>query len=192
MAREHRLVLENDGFHLQGERYSYGDVERLLFHYEQVQKTLNFIASGIDHHVTLGIYVRGRRKPLMIEVGPRILSFHGVSWGQSKSKSLISKYREIAERTWAARAQSYTDALNSRGYFHYDGKKINRNGIVEGDGWTFNLASDRPILRRPFSIWFEQRSDGWLRKTRRMGIATVVDEDIFMSLLDQLYDLRWS
>ena len=127
MPNEKYLILDNDGFFVKDERFSYEDVESIYFDHTQTQKTINFTASGIDHSVVVKLYVKGRTKPLVLEAGPQWFSVHGFSLGKKASDMLISKVDEIRQRTFNQRADRYMKSLRENGYFVYNGKKIYEN-----------------------------------------------------------------
>lgn len=192
MAGDKDFVLDNSGFSVKDLRYNYSEVEKLYYHRVQVQKTMNFVAAGIDHQVTIGIYVRARAKPLIIEAGPKMLSLAGFSFGEKKAESLTAKFSELSQRTFDQRVQKYVESRQQHGYFLYDGKKIHKSGLVEGENWSFNLAIDRPVLKAPFAIFYEKKGAGFLGRAKQYEIQTTHDADVFFALLFNLFRLRWA
>ncbi len=192
MANDKHLILDNDGFFLKEDYFEYSDVIGLDYYYVQTQKRMNFGASGIDHNVSIAIYLCSRSKPLRIETGPQFLTLHGLSLGKNASESVIAKFNEISKQTFQQRLVRYSASLEERGYFDYDGKKFYADGRIEAEKWTANVHLDKPWLKRPFVIYHEKRPSGWFRSANLYAISTVRDPDIFFGLLSHLYGLSWT
>src|SRR4051812_5698700 len=112
MARVDDLVLDNSGFFFKDVHHDYTDVTHLYFHYVQVQKSLNFVSSGIDHQIDAKIYVRQNREPLRMKTGPGFLSLHGGNFGKKTSELLLAKWSELSAKTFLHRLKPYVDALS--------------------------------------------------------------------------------
>jgi hypothetical protein len=192
------LILDNSGFYIKDRHYLFDDVDSIYFHHTLVQKTVNFVASGIDHDVTVKIYLRSQPTPLTINSGAIrgygfYLSYGFGSFGKNSSESLRAKCEEICRRTFEQRCRKYAASLKKNGYFIYDGKKFCENGDLGADNWKINLFRDKPFLKKPFVIWHEKsRQFSLLFGPQRFEIETTMDADVFFYLMDKIYHLRWS
>lgn len=191
MAKDRHLILDNDGFFLKEEHFDYSDVIGLDYYYVQTQKSRNFLASGIDHNVNIGIYLRSRPKPLKIETGSQYFTLHGLSIGKNATESVIAKFNEISKRTFKQRLERYLKSLDEQGYFDYDGKRIYIDGRIVSDKWNANAFTDTPWLKRPFCVYHEKRPCGLFRSAIRYDIITLHNADIFFNLFSHLYRLSW-
>jgi hypothetical protein len=188
--REKHLILDNDYFFAKEQRYPVNAIDSLYFYYVQTQKTVNFTAAGIDHDVTVRIYLAETSAPLEFNsLGHLRLG----NAGKKASESLIAKFDYLCSRTYLRRQSRQLVHLRDDGFFLYDGKRICSNGDVISDRWQFNLRSDRPILRSPFIIFYERKREGGIfRKTERCEIRTRFDSDVFFSILSEMFGLKWS
>ena len=191
MAKEKYLVLDNDGFLVKEERFKYDQVTATEFYYVQTQKRQNFGAAGIDHNVSIAIYVDSQPKPIRVNTGPKFFTLYGFSLGQDSTESVIAKFNEISKRTFARRADKYLGALAEHNYFDYDGKRILKDGDIQSDKWTASFRRDAPWLKRPFSIYYEKKPGGFFRSALKYEINTLRDSDVFFTLLAKLFGLSW-
>jgi hypothetical protein len=186
--RERDLVLGTDCFFVREQRYPIDEIESIFYYYVQTQKYMNFVAAGIDHDVSVGLYMRGDKQPIRVVSRGRF----NIASGKKPSESLRSKFDYLSRSSFDNRAARYMKQLNRDGFFVYDGNKIFRNGDVIAGDWRFNLMSDRPILKSPFLIFYETRASGFLRKRIRYEINIRFDADVFFSILGIFFGLRWS
>ncbi|MEO3472791.1 hypothetical protein AAFN86_13055 [Roseomonas sp. CAU 1739] len=191
MAKQSVLTLDNNGFFYKNDHFSYDEINYLYFYYVQVQKTMNFVASGIDHEIDAKIYIKGRSSPLEIKTGPRFLSFHGFSFGEKSSQSLIAKWNELCRMTFKNRAEKYLQSWHEFGYFNYDEKKFFKNGDISSHSWTFNIYRDGPLLKSPFLLFIEITKGNWLFSAKRREIRTLIDSDVLFSMLASFYKKHW-
>jgi hypothetical protein len=189
-VREKHLIVDNDHFFAKENRYRISDIEKVYFYYVQTQKTVNFTAAGIDHDVTVRLYVAGKSEPITVN---SLGHFRFGIAGKKASESLIAKFNYLCSRTFFDRQTRYLSHLNDDGFFIYDGKRICHNGDVIADQWHFNLQRDRPILKSPFVIFYERkREERFFRKTEKCEINTRFDADAFFSILAKTFGLKWT
>jgi hypothetical protein len=192
MAAERHLILDDTGFSIKGERYVYSVIDGLYFYRVQVQKTVNIFApAGIDHKSDLKIYVQKIAKPLIVRAGVRHVTVMGLNFGKNSSERLAAKYAELSQRSFKQRLDKYAGMLEKYGYFLYDDAKIHADGLVQGSGWSFNLKTDRPIMRVPFAIFHERKGTGFLGGSKRYALDTTIDADVFFTILHKLFGLHW-
>jgi len=188
-VREKHLIIDNDHFFAKEKRYPIRSIEKIYFYYVQTQKRINFAAAGVDHDVTIRLYLSGKPEPITFNSLGHIRFGNA---GKKASESLIAKLNHLCSETFRDRLSKYLMHLHHNGFFVYDGKQICQNGDVIADRWKFNLRNDRPILKSPFAIFYERKKEsGILRKTEKYEIQTRFDSDVFFSILENTFGLKW-
>lgn len=186
--RQKYLIIDNDFFFAKEQRYRIITIDKVYFFYVQTQKTINFVAAGIDYDVIVGLYLIDKPGPLVFR--SRAL-FSGS--GKRSSEALIAKFNYLCSRTYLLRKSRYLAHLVNDGFFTYDGKRIYDNGDVVSERWKFNLRNDRPILRSPFVIFYERKRDGGVfRRAEKCEIQTRFDSDVFFGILADTFQLKWT
>src|SRR5262245_48585368 len=100
VPQERQLTL-NDTRCLLGKRRShYVHVEHSSRCPAVTQKTLNYATAGVDHSITVKLYIKNLRDPLVITAGPQYPTLLGFNFGEEASNSLIDKISEIQKRTF--------------------------------------------------------------------------------------------
>ena len=196
MARTSAIALTDTGFKYDDCHYAYNQVSSLFFYYVVTDVRMNvFLHAGSDHQADLDIYVDGRTKPIKIRTGI-YFTYLTIDRTEKRAKSVIELYHLLARETFRFRLQRYVDMLAKHGYFIYDGKKIFSDGRVSDGKREINLKTDRPILRKPFMVYYEIQKT-FTEKLLHLWdlqdfiIITRHDADAFFCLLDRLFGLRW-
>lgn len=191
MSNEKYLELDNDAFFVKGDRYNYSDITEIEFYYVQTQKKMNLFNSGIDYNVDVKIFINSQAKPLKINAGPKYFTLYGPSFGKESSESLIAKINEISIRSYGQRILKYLNSLEKYGYFYYDNKKFFLNGDIKSEKWEANFNKDKPWLKSPFLIFHEKKPAGLFKSAVRYEVNTLKDQDIYFSLMRELFSMSW-
>ena len=190
---EDHLNVTNTGFRLKDQTYAFADVQHIKFYNLITTVTGNF-SKREQQKVTVEIALRGVATVVKVTAGPT-LAILGRGVGKPDSKQLIEKYEIIRQHSFDARAHDYIASLHTFGYFVYDGKRIHQNGDVDHPAGKFNLISRKSDLRRkPFMVFLEDKR--WVAKVfvlkPPLAFDTRVDADVFVALLNKLFDIRWN
>jgi hypothetical protein len=186
-----------------GNRLTYGhesfeiaDVESLTYFRKATQHRVNFAPAGTDHECTLEIYLRGRPKPISVYYTGAKLSVM-LENTKKKADALTQVYDDLAAATWEQRLAKYVNALQSEGMFRYDDKIIHQDGTVSDGKETQNLL-DTMLIRNPFTVELYQpySKSFWKRQAQKwkgvgIFIVTATDGDCFISILRDVFGIRW-
>lgn len=191
MVSHTHLVLSKNGlFSYKNKEYPVDDILYLEFFHVVTKKHYAFRETGKDHNVNVKIGLKGRATPLSLNSGPRFVSLQWTDLGENSSIALIIKYQDLAKASFDNRVKNYLSQIDEKGFFWYDGKKIEKNGAVIAPKWSFNLKSVDPIYIQPFAIY--RLSPGPFRFfKRKLKISTLRDSDCFSYLMKFLYGLSY-
>ena len=196
MARSSAIALGEKCFTFDGQDYEYERVVSLFFYYVVTEVRMNVVLhAGTEHQADLDIYVDAVRKPIKIRTG-MYLTYLTIDRTQKRAQSVLELYQALAQLTFKTRLRRYVTALETHGFFEYDGKKVYGDGRVSDGKREINLRTSRPLWRKPFMLYYEtEKSLGekllHLWTLQDFIIVTRFDADVFFFLLEQMFALRW-
>ena len=193
MAHEKHLIIDDNGFYLKNEYYQFKDVTKISYYHEEIHKRVNFfVKAGIDHEVTVWIYLLNNSKPLRISSTAIIstVGMPGFNGGGKTSDSLLSKFAILAKNTYEFRVKKYIDYIEKYNYFLYDNKKFYMNGDVEFKNIRANLIHDKTWGKAPFELYYENKTG--LFSKDRISVSTLEDRDIFELLISEIYKRNYN
>ena len=188
------LQIYEDHFLHCGTRYSLEDIEHIAFIATHTTVRRDFVKTGDRDTSVLELHMRNKRKPLVITAG--YVWFFTIRDTKGMTQSLREMYAHISEATYSNRVKPYMAAVETQGYFTYDGTRFYANGDVIQKQKRINVA-DAILYRNPqngFQIIISERNQGSLKSWFRtvvpfMKIYVVTDQDVFHSLLYTMYGI---
>lgn len=167
------LELLADSFLWQGSvEYPYSAVTNLRRYARRT--SVNLIP--VSHSVQIGITIGGS---LELQVGNSGLPFTG--------GKVEKAFQALANSTFQYRALGYLEQLDEQGYFEYGGAAFDRDGDVRCSKLTANMKT-AGFLWEPFELLIKPAGAGLFGK--KLTISTLVDPDVFVYLIHQLYRIR--
>jgi len=189
------IKLGQTGFYLEGVHYPFDNVESLRYYDARVERALPFPAEAEEEEIKLDIYLLGFERPISIET-ESVLGLIKMFCAGGPVLRLAGLYKEIARHTYPIRRHRYFEEFEKQGYIYYGGKQIFKTGVVSDGERTIDLFTDRPLVKSEFSLSYRAPTPGggikgWLSRQRKFVIKTEVDSDVFFSILEQYFHLRW-
>jgi hypothetical protein len=145
------------------------------------------------HHPHLEFFIDN--SPASVKVGRKILASFGMS--QESARKVVVIYQELARRTFSERLARYADQIEHAGGFAYDGKRFMKDGnVLSSRGTPIVNLRDQRLVRFPDRIEC-RASEGVMSYVARFvpmpgqTVYTRFDRDVFYTLLDTLYGIRW-
>jgi len=193
------IKLTETGFCLDEIHYPFEEVDSLRFYHLETRKfrEVPFYSQyvGTDYNAELDIYLIGCERPISIETAP-VGHFVGINQTERETAPVVELYREIARHTYQSRLRRYLEAFERNGYFSYGDKQIFADGIISDGKRTINLLTDRPLLKSAFRVSHpaakpSSRIKAWFSPTRDFVISTQFDSDVFFTILEQYFNLKW-
>ena len=145
------------------------------------------------HHPRLEFYVENN--PTSVKIGRKLLQSVGMA--EESARSVVSVYEELSRCTFCGRLARYDKQIEETGGFTYDGKRLMKDGsVLSLAGKPIMNLREKKLFRFPDRIECDPR-DGAMSRVARFvpmigqTIHTRFDRDVFLSLLDGLYGIRW-
>lgn len=166
------LQLGSNSFQYNREQFLYEDVIHLVRYAKRT--SVNYVPVWRELRVEL--FLRGRDEPLRLA--------HYAS-----SLSRTGKLPEVCDflqrRTFAPRLAGYVTQLEEYGSFDYDGVQFFPSGVAYHGRRRLRL-DDCVVSYEPFEMQFRRKDE---RFGSRLVLDTTVDEDVFFTLLHELYGI---
>lgn len=193
------LSLHDGGFQHGSVFHSYDEIAHLYFLAERTDVRMNFLK--VDETNAARLEVELKDGAVLTEFVEEKMFLIGLSQNkETEIKNVFELYALLSERTFLSRLQAYEREIQERGYFTYlaakGAKFFPGRGLVLSDG-SEHLFSDYTISRLPFLLIFNRKfgdslgakmRSKWL--SRPIEIQTLVDQDIFLALLEKYYGLH--
>jgi hypothetical protein len=189
-----QFALGVDGFRHRGIQYRFNDVVETRAVRQRFELKIVGVGSEFTHSISIVFVMRS---------GEHVQVTEGQTWFYSpkleRVKQIHGIFEIVSEKSFGTRLDKYLRQVESRGYFEYS-------------GWTFHPA-DRKIVntesKRAYaidSVTFSREygfiairdtGAGVIAAMRRslkkpIGINTLRDADVFFTLLDRFFRLRWN
>ncbi len=170
-----KLELLPDNIKYEGHHYPYEDIVHLGRYAQRF--SINFLPMG--DYVRIKIYLNSKSKPITI----------ANSFGLIGTTGTIKKaYEILVEKTFQNRIGSYLKDVKDKGYFVYGKAKFYQSGNIVIGKKEFNIKETKLWLE-PFKLVLKPNT-GILTKKKR--ISTDLDQDVFLTLLKEIYGITFS
>lgn len=194
------FAVTDEGFSYNGRSYTFSEVAETRS-YRVIHQTRYIPMGETASHNPAFSFVLIMRDGEKVQVTEQstLLS----SSKQDRVELLQESFDLICQQTFQQRARRYVDQIESNGYFNYGlwrFSPVNRKIIDTSSGRAFNV-SDMQFLRGYGFIELVPRNESFMAKTlrksrqelsgKRYGINTLVDSDVFFSLLGHYFQLKW-
>lgn len=142
-------------------RCNFLDIEHIGWYW--LSQTINIINT---QDVRLSLYIRGRKKPIIIKKQTMYVT-----------PKIVTAYNYIAKKTFQNRLSFYTNQLEQAGGFTYDNCNIYSDGRVVSNGKTFSLSK---ADTEAFVISIKQGG----MFSPKVKIDLNLDRDVILTLID--------
>ena len=187
--------LVDGGFSYRGNAYKFDDVILTKMLRIVTEQKVQFVGSAYEHSVSIIIGINSGEM-LQVTEQPTWLSDSKLS-----SVEYVERlFTVICEKSWENRLEKYVTNIRKCGYFEYSGWSFYTSQQKIQDlesNKCYDLHSVKLLTSYGF-IEVKELGDGIVAKLikglvgRKVGIGTLVDTDVFFSLLKHYFDIGLS
>lgn len=187
--------VNNLGFKYRDKYYKFDDVigVKILRHVLEHK----VILVGSEFHYSISIMI-------LVKSGDHIQVTEQPTWLSNSKISSVehieNQFSIIAQKSWNNRISKYTEQVKSNGYYEYDGwcfypKQRQIKHLAKGKIYDLNSIT---LLKTPTYIVVEEKNEGigskFIRNMigKEIAIGTLVDPDVFFTLLKHFFNLSWA
>lgn len=189
------FALVNDGFIYRNKVYKFDEVIETRIIRSVLEHKVILVGSDYHHSVSIIIGIKSGEM-LQITEQPTWLSDSKLS----SVEHVENLFSVISQKSWENRVNKYTQYLNDRGYFEYNGWRfyIKQRKIQNiNDNKYYDLNSVN-LLKSYGFIAVKEKSEGIASKIikafagSQVGIGTLIDTDVFFVLLKHYFGISWA
>ncbi len=189
------FALVNDGFIYRNKVYKFDEVIETRIIRSVLEHKVILVGSDYHHSVSIIIGIKSGEM-LQITEQPTWLSDSKLS----SVEHVENLFSVISQKSWENRVNKYTQYLNDRGYFEYNGWRfyIKQRKIQNiNDNKYYDLNSVN-LLKSYGYIAVKEKSEGIASKIikafagSQVGIGTLIDTDVFFVLLKHYFGISWA
>lgn len=189
------FALVNDGFIYRNKVYRFDEVIETRIIRSVLEHKVILVGSDYHHSVSIIIGIKSGEM-LQITEQPTWLSDSKLS----SVEHVENLFSVISQKSWDNRVNKYTQHINDRGYFEYNGWYfyIKQRKIQNiNDNKYYDLSSVN-LLKSYGFIAVKEKSEGITSKIIKalaggqVGIGTLIDTDVFFVLLKHYFGISWA
>ena len=189
------FALTDDGFTYCNKSYRFDDVIETRILRSVLEHKVILVGSDYHHSVSIMIGVKSGEL-LQVTEQPTWLSDSKLS----SVEHVENIFSVISQKSWDNRVQKYTRQVNDVGYYEYSGWRFypNQRKIQEIKNKKYYALNSVNFLKSYGFIAVKEKNESLGSKLIKslvggqVGIVTLVDTDVFFSLLKHFFGMSWS
>lgn len=192
--------VSDDGFSYKGRPYKLSDVEEIRSYRVMHQTRQIPMGASENHNPAISFIIKMRDgESIQVTEQSTLIS----SSNNKRVEHLQATIDYITKKTFGQRVAKYLAQIEGNGYFDYGTWRFStsQRKIIDMTSGKGYLASELNFLRSYGFIEMVPKNESLVEKVlrkskqeisgKRWGIGTLVDTDVFFSLLEHFFKLKW-